>query len=168
MSTKSTIISGDNFHLYSEMMDEDNVWLELEGVYFEASSGSITVAIPAAIWQSIRRHKVDMQYIDQSDEQIRAAATDHVDSEHRKYEEHLSRCKHCATRKAEESACFMLYGMLDAREDRINEIVAYRIADRARQQRIRTEMECHRAGGLHLINLADGTSERVTTVELES
>ena len=38
MSTKSTIAYGENFHFYHELMDpEPNVYLELEGVHFEAS-----------------------------------------------------------------------------------------------------------------------------------
>jgi hypothetical protein len=37
MSTKSTIVSGPTFHLYNDLADEDSVYLELEGVGFEAS-----------------------------------------------------------------------------------------------------------------------------------
>jgi hypothetical protein len=37
MSTKSTIAYGRNFHLYHEALDEDYVYLELEGTKFEAS-----------------------------------------------------------------------------------------------------------------------------------
>ena len=36
MSTKSTIAYGRNFHLYREALDEDYIYLELEGTKFEA------------------------------------------------------------------------------------------------------------------------------------
>ncbi len=37
MSTKSTLTHGPTFHLYNEVFDERTVYLELEGVPFEAS-----------------------------------------------------------------------------------------------------------------------------------
>ncbi|HEY6850434.1 MAG TPA: hypothetical protein VI320_30050 [Terracidiphilus sp.] len=47
MSTKSSIRyenadeSGKGFHLYEELFEEENVYLELEGFDFEASSTSL-------------------------------------------------------------------------------------------------------------------------------
>ena len=47
MSTKSSIRyehtdeSGTGFHLYEEAFDEENIYLELEGFGFEASSTSL-------------------------------------------------------------------------------------------------------------------------------
>jgi len=47
MSTKSSIRyehadeSGKGFHFYAEVFDEENVYLELEGFDFEASSTSL-------------------------------------------------------------------------------------------------------------------------------
>ena len=64
MSTKSSLAYGDtvvastrneskernlSFHLYQECFDEDNVYLELEGVEFEASPERVMVTIPIAI-----------------------------------------------------------------------------------------------------------------------
>ena len=54
MSTKCTIKHGDDFHLYSDLVDqydeknaaEPPVYLRLSGVEFEASNREITVAIP--------------------------------------------------------------------------------------------------------------------------
>ena len=43
MSTKETIASGPNFRLYRELLDEDSVYLELEGQPFEASHQHVTV-----------------------------------------------------------------------------------------------------------------------------
>lgn len=37
MSTKCSLAYGDTFHLYQECFDEDNVYLELEGIEYEAT-----------------------------------------------------------------------------------------------------------------------------------
>lgn len=72
MSTKCTLAFGDSihqgsdaettqtaktlydFHFYREIFDERNVYLEMQGVDFTATQGSVTVAIPLAIWETIR------------------------------------------------------------------------------------------------------------------
>lgn len=57
MSTKNTLMRHDGntigswptgFHLYEDMMDETDgsIYLNLQGVDFEASPNSVTVAIP--------------------------------------------------------------------------------------------------------------------------
>jgi hypothetical protein len=56
MSTKSTIAYGRNFHLYHEALDEDYVYLELEGTKFEASNNRVMVSIPVHVWEVIRRY----------------------------------------------------------------------------------------------------------------
>ncbi len=40
MSTKATVAYGPNFHLYKEVLSENFIYLELEGVSFEASTSS--------------------------------------------------------------------------------------------------------------------------------
>lgn len=54
MSTKATIAHGRDFHFYHESLDEDNVYLELENVEFEASYRRVMVRIPVDIWEVIR------------------------------------------------------------------------------------------------------------------
>ena len=49
MSTKSTIAHGRNFHLYHEALDEDYVYLELEGTKFEASYNRVMIPIPVHV-----------------------------------------------------------------------------------------------------------------------
>lgn len=49
MSTKITVAYGDNFHLYRESFDEDYIYLEMEGVQFEASYNQVTMPIPIHI-----------------------------------------------------------------------------------------------------------------------
>ena len=55
MSTKATIAYGNNFHLYREVFDEDFIYLEMEGVRFEASYNRVMIPIPVHIWEVIRR-----------------------------------------------------------------------------------------------------------------
>jgi hypothetical protein len=43
MSTKATIAYGPTFHLYHEALDEDFVYLEIEGTQFEASYNRVMV-----------------------------------------------------------------------------------------------------------------------------
>lgn len=61
MSTKCTLASGDNFHLYEDsverLLDDEpprSLYLALKGVDFEASPGELTVEIPVHIWEYIR------------------------------------------------------------------------------------------------------------------
>lgn len=65
MSTKSTIeYSHDpkmDFHFYSECFEDDCVYLQLRGeiAQFEAGPNLVTVRIPLAIWEIIRRKGID-------------------------------------------------------------------------------------------------------------
>ena len=63
MSTKSTIAHGRNFHFYHEALDEDYVYLELEGTKFEASYDRVMMPIPIHVWEVIRRYPgIDLKY----------------------------------------------------------------------------------------------------------
>jgi hypothetical protein len=57
MSTKCTIRYGDQFHLYQDCFDEDNVELKIENVPFESSASasgtSVTLVIPIKLAQEI-------------------------------------------------------------------------------------------------------------------
>jgi len=58
MSTKSTIKSGDGFHVWYDFLDEcvgaDVVHMRLDDVEFEASSpGTVEVALPRALAEAI-------------------------------------------------------------------------------------------------------------------
>ncbi len=56
MSTKYSLARGPQFHLYCEVFDEDNVYLELDGTQFEAGYNRVLLPIPAHIWEVIRRY----------------------------------------------------------------------------------------------------------------
>lgn len=81
MSTKSTIAYGDNFHLYNECWEDDCVYLELDGnPKFEVSPGSVTVRIPAYIWEVIRTFSgVTLDLAKSSDAEIRMMVEKDVD-----------------------------------------------------------------------------------------
>lgn len=65
MSTKSTIEYSHDlemvFHFYHECFEDDCVYLELRGeaAQFEAGPNRVTVRIPLAIWEIIRRKGID-------------------------------------------------------------------------------------------------------------
>jgi hypothetical protein len=55
VSTKSSITWGNGYHLYKEVLDEYNCYLELdhEELYFIAKPQSIIIAIPKYIMDAI-------------------------------------------------------------------------------------------------------------------
>ena len=98
MSTKSTIAYGRNFHLYHEGLDEDYVYLELEGTKFEASYNRVMVPIPVHVWEVIRRYPgIDLQYAEKTDAGIRLYVEQEVDERLKLYEEADERSKGLAS-----------------------------------------------------------------------
>jgi hypothetical protein len=88
MSTKSTIAHGRNFHLYHEALDEDYVYLELEGTKFEASYNRVMIPIPVHVWEVIRRYPgIDLKYADRTDAEIRRYVQQEVNERLKMYEE---------------------------------------------------------------------------------
>src|SRR5579872_1898583 len=86
MSTKSTIAYGDNFHFYHEVFDEEFVYLTLEGVEFTAYRNQVTVAIPLAVWEVIRKRAgvEEFSLADKTDEELqKLAQTDGEDGAER-------------------------------------------------------------------------------------
>jgi len=94
MSTKITIAHGRNFHLYHEALDEDYVYLELEGTKFEASYNRVMLPIPVHVWEVIRRYPgIDLKYADRTDAEIRRYVEQEVDERLKLYEEADERSK---------------------------------------------------------------------------
>lgn len=88
MSTKSTIADGNNFHLYHEALHEDYVYLELEGVQFEAFYSRVMVPIPIHIWEHIRHFPgIELEWADKTDDQIREHVEQEVDDRLRRFNE---------------------------------------------------------------------------------
>ena len=88
MSTKCTIAYGKNFHFYHEVLDDNFVYLRLEGVEFEASYNQVTVPIPVHIWEVIRQYEgIDLSWAEPTDEEIREYVEKEVDARIKKYQE---------------------------------------------------------------------------------
>ena len=138
MSTKSSIAYGVNFHLYREVFDDDFVYLELEGVQFEASYNRVLVPIPVHIWEFIRQHPgVDLGWVDKTDAEI----AEHVEHE---VDQRLERFKEMETGKGGLVRILgsMLYGKADEpREKQIESGVLHFTKLRQHQQQIRKAIE---------------------------
>ena len=53
MGSKDTISSGEEHHLFQEVSDGENVFLEVENVDFEVDPDRVAVKIPLDIWNQI-------------------------------------------------------------------------------------------------------------------
>ncbi len=74
MSTKSSIVWGEDVHFYHEGWDEDGaVYLELRGkdIEFSVSPNEVTIKIPPHIWETIRKTAaVSFKYAEMSDQEL--------------------------------------------------------------------------------------------------
>jgi hypothetical protein len=88
MSTKSSLASGDNFHFFEEMFENDGVYLTLNRCEFLADPDSITVKIPLAVWEVIRKKTIaDFSLVEKTDEDIAVAVTEKVKERVARWEE---------------------------------------------------------------------------------
>ena len=79
MSIKATLAYGKNFHLYSECMDDQNVYLSLDHCEFEVFSNRCVLTIPLEIWETIRQHtNVDFSLADKTDEELHKIAEEYI------------------------------------------------------------------------------------------
>lgn len=135
MSTKSTLAYGDTFHFYHEVLDEHYVYLELEGVKYEASYNRVRIPIPIHIWEVIRHRGVaDLSLVDKSDEQLLLRVENVVDERIKEYEQNSSSL----------AAFFgsLVYGMADSpRSEQIQTGMEYYKARRKEQQEIKAAID---------------------------
>jgi hypothetical protein len=88
MSTKATIAYGPAFHFYQEAFDDDAVYLELEGVQFEAGYNRVMVPIPVHIWEVIRQYPgVDLSFAEKTDAELAQFVEQEVEERLRRYQE---------------------------------------------------------------------------------
>ena len=98
MSTKATIAYGPTFHLYHEALDEDFVYLEIEGAQFEASYNRVMVPIPVHIWETIRRYPgIDLRCADKTDDELRDYVEHEVSDRIRHFEKASERANGIAS-----------------------------------------------------------------------
>lgn len=135
MSTKATIAYGDNFHLYEEVFDEDNIYLELDNVAFEASPNRVVVPIPVAIWEVIRRYRgIDLSWADKTDQELQQYVEKQVDERIQKYEDSKG-----DNQGLMRFAGVIAYGKADEpRQQQIDQGIAYFQQLREHQQQIQT------------------------------
>jgi len=87
MSTKSTLVYGQNFHFYRELLDDDHVYLQLDTTQFEAGYGRVTLPIPIHIWETIRHlGAADLDLVDEDDEALLAMVERDVDKRIAEYQ----------------------------------------------------------------------------------
>jgi hypothetical protein len=81
MSTRGTLWHNDEFHLYQEGFDNENVYLEIEG---DPRLESLVIKIPLLAWKEMRRHTLEPEegYSDMSADEFATEAARAVD-EHR-------------------------------------------------------------------------------------
>jgi len=132
MSTKSSIACGENFHLYNECTEDDCVYLKLEkGAWFETTPGAVTVRIPIAIWEYIRKHPGrDLTLADKSNDEIRAMVEKEVDEQIKDWKESRS-SKNKLWRSLLASS-----GAGKPRQVQLARGLKFRLAERAEQRRI--------------------------------
>lgn len=138
MSTKSSIASGTNFHFYSEMLDDNNVYLDLENVQFQTSEHHVLVAIPVAVWEVIRQHSpVDLSFADRTDDEIRKLVESAVQERSKQFAEASERNKAIISLGGS-----MIYGTADASQStQIAKGWDYFIRLRQRQSKIKKDIE---------------------------
>ncbi|MEL6578591.1 MAG: hypothetical protein AAFQ14_02475 [Cyanobacteria bacterium J06621_12] len=139
MSTKSSIVYGNSFHLYKECFDEENVYLELESVEFNASNNQVTVTIPVAIWEVIRAYgAVDLSYANYSDAEIETIVEEEVDRRMEKYRS----TKDERARKFASLSGSICYGSAELpKNEQIENGVRYYRQVRERQLAIKNQIE---------------------------
>lgn len=138
MSTKSTVAHGPNFHLYQEAFDDDHIYLELEGVQFEAAYNRVMVPIPVHIWEVIRTyHGVDLSFADKTDEELREHVEHEVDERVAEYTQADPQAKQLVSLFGS-----LVYGAADTtRSEQIDRGVTYFTELRDHQRQVKDAIE---------------------------
>lgn len=139
MSTKSTVAYGPNFHFYQEALDDNFIYLRLEGVQFEASYNEVTVPIPVHIWEVIRQYPgTDLSWADKTDEEITKYVIQKVDERIEQY-----RQAETEQQRGFISLCGSLtFGMADTpRQEQIDQGMSSYLRTRDHQKQIQQTIE---------------------------
>lgn len=143
MSTKCSLAYGPDFHLYHDLMDEDEgVCLRMPMAHFEMNLGEVTLRIPIEVWEFIR-HKgaADLSLANLSDEELQKKVEAEVD-------DRISEIKASSadSRPLLNLAGFLIYGNgEDSRELQIKRAIDYYTLERERQQEVQSKIEAFRA-----------------------
>lgn len=147
MSTKATVAYGSNFHLYKEVLDDDFIYLRLEGVQFEASYNQVMVPIPIHIWEVIRQYSgVDLSWSDKTDDEI----TQYVEQEVNERIEKYQKVENESQRGLLSLCGSLVYGMTDTPyQEQLEQGVTYFKKLRDHQQQIKQAIEKLKAEQSH-------------------
>jgi hypothetical protein len=140
MSTKCTLAYGENFHFYSEILDDDHVYLELDTTHFEAGYGRVMLPIPIHIWETIRDlGGARLDLVDEGDGGLLAMVERDVDQRMAQYQQAVSECPG----RAGFIALFgcLPYGTADSpRAEQIRRGVDYFQRERQRQREVKARI----------------------------
>ena len=138
MSTKSTLVYGKAFHLYTEALDDDNIWLELDipiDTPIQLTNNKITIAITTSIWEVIREYtNAEFNLLNRTDEELKIMVEKAVNERKVNYEKAVSEGKN-----ANMLNLFGLfaYGLAsNTIEDQIKEGMAYMLDLRDKQNKL--------------------------------
>src|ERR1700744_4370957 len=136
MSTKCTIVHGDQFHFYHEVLDDDHVYLELDTTHFEAGYGRVMVPIPIHIWETIRHHGgAQLGLADKKDEELLAMVESEVDQRIVDYQQAV--CEEPNRAGLVSFFGCLTYGTADSpRVDQIHKEMEYFLHKRQRQREV--------------------------------
>lgn len=147
MSTRSSLVSGQTFHLFEECFDPaHNVWLDLDGCAFEATPQGIRVEIPLAIWEVIRRHTTARFDLDPlTDAQLLAEAEKRVDTHRADYratlaEQRADRKTTVGKRRRRTVTSFFYRDARLAREEHLASVLEKLRAERTAQRKLQRDI----------------------------
>lgn len=90
MNLKSTIVQGENYQLYDEMFDDENIYLTINNADFEVTNLHVTIKIPLEIWAVIRQHgEPELRYADWTDDEVRDFVIKEIDERIEEYNQTL-------------------------------------------------------------------------------
>ena len=139
MSTKCSVAYGPDFHLYREVFDDDHIYLQLEGVEYEATSQQVMVTIPMHIWEVIRRRgEADLTYAEKTDPEILAEVEEWVDERLARYRQAL---ESGAGGMVSLAGCLVFGTADEPREKQVAQGVAYYQRVREQQQQLKKAIE---------------------------
>jgi hypothetical protein len=143
MSTKSTLVTGPNFHLYAEAFDDDHLYLELEPCQFEASDTGVKIEIPLSVWEVIRQYSMaDFSFADKSDAEIQAYVEAEVQDRLAAYGQADDRSKRFLNLGGS-----LVYGRAESpREDQVANGLKHFLQRRADQKKLRSDIQTLRKG----------------------
>jgi hypothetical protein len=136
MSTKATIAHGKNFHFYHECFDDNHVYLELEGMEFEAGYNRVMVSIPIHIWETIRHlGAARLDLVNHTDEDLLAMVESQVDERIAQYQEDI-RTNPKVAGWIRLSGSLLYGGADEPREEQIKSGMDYLRRERQRQREV--------------------------------